>query len=156
LLCLIGLTQSSKRRETYIRRFFYHQYQFWREYASVEPYPVDRAPGQSARITNTPTGRKVTKFSLAVDNRWRSQAGEEKESTDWFSIEAWGRLGEICEQYLHKGSLVYLEGPVHTERYEHQGETRYYTKVVARRLQMLGKPAEDEPIQEEEEEPVLE
>jgi single-strand DNA-binding protein len=44
-------------------------------------------------------------------------------------VEAWGRLGEVCQEYLKKGSLVYLEGRLKTDRYEDKGETKYYTKV---------------------------
>ena len=61
-------------------------------------------------------------------------------------MEAWGRLGEICDQYLHKGSLVYLEGRLKTERYEEKGETKYVTKVVALLLQMLDRKGADEPM----------
>ena len=57
-----------------------------------------------------PTGKYVARFSLAVSNRWKSGEGEARESTEWVNIEAWGRLGEICQQYLHKGSLLDLEG----------------------------------------------
>lgn len=104
-----------------------------------------------------PSGKKVTTFSLAVSHRWRSGEGEAKEATDWFNVEAWGRLGEICHQYLHKGRLVYIEGRLHTDRYEHQGEIRYFTRVVAREMQMLDpRPDEPEPVAADEEPPVEE
>ena len=93
----------------------------------------------------TPKGSKVCSFSLAVNRRWKNSAGEEKESTDWFNVEAWGRLGEICQQYLRKGRLVFLEGQLRTDRYDHEGETRYYSKVVASQMQMLDRKAEDLP-----------
>ncbi len=100
-----------------------------------------------------PTGKKVTHFSLAVGNRWKSAQGEAKESTDWFNVEAWGRLGEICAEYLHKGSLVFLEGRLKTDKYEDKsGETKYYTKVVALSMQMLDRKTEDEPVEMIEEE----
>ena len=92
----------------------------------------------------TPTGKKVTHFSLAVTNRWKNRDGESKEYTEWINIEAWGRLGEVCQEYLKKGSLVYLDGRLKTDRYEDQGENKYYTKVVALQMQMLDrKPTED-------------
>ena len=101
----------------------------------------------------TPTGRKVCNFSLAVTRRWRGSEGEAKEATDWFNVEAWDRLGEICENYLSKGRLVYLEGRLQTDRYEHEGETRFFTKVIARQMQMLDRAEEEaEPAMEEEEE----
>jgi single-strand DNA-binding protein len=94
----------------------------------------------------TPTGKKVTHFSLAVSNRWKSNTGEMKEYTEWVNIEAWGRLGEVCQEYLKKGSLVYLEGRLKTDRYEDKGETRYYTKVVALSMQMLDRKPTEEPV----------
>jgi single-strand DNA-binding protein len=100
-----------------------------------------------------PTGKKVTHFSLAVSNRWKSADGEMKEYTEWVNIEAWGRLGEISQQYLHKGSLVYLEGRLKTDKYDDKdGETKYYTKVVIQFLQMLDRKPEEEPVSTVEEE----
>ena len=93
----------------------------------------------------TPTGKKVAHFSLAVSQRWKT-GGESKEYTEWVNIEAWGRLGEVCQEYLKKGSLVYLEGRLKTEKYEDKGETKYFTKVVALGLQFLDKKDKDEPM----------
>jgi single-strand DNA-binding protein len=100
----------------------------------------------------TPTGKHVVNFSLAVSNRWKS-GGETKEYTEWFNIEAWGRLGEICLEYLKKGSLVYLEGRLKTDRYETDGETKYFTRVVTTSMQMLDKKPADEPVSTVEEAP---
>ncbi|MEZ0396874.1 MAG: single-stranded DNA-binding protein [Anaerolineales bacterium] len=109
--------------------------------------------GKDPETRFTPTGKKVAHFSLAVSNRWKTKEGEAKEYTEWFNIEAWGRLGEICQQYLHKGSLVYLEGRLKTDRYEDKdGETKYFTKVVALTMQMLDKKPEEEPVATVEEE----
>ena len=102
--------------------------------------------GKEPESKYTPTGKKVTHFSLAVSQRWKT-AGEMKEYTEWVNIEAWGRLGEVCQEYLKKGSLVYLEGRLKTEKYEDkEGETKYYTKVVVLTLQFLDKRDKDEPI----------
>ena len=112
--------------------------------------------GKDPEVRLTQKGAKVSTFSIAVSRRWKSSAGEDKESTDWFNVEAWGHLGEICKKYLHKGRLVFLEGQLRTDRYEHEGETHYYTKVVASQMQMLDRKAEelpavegDEPTEEE-------
>jgi single-strand DNA-binding protein len=95
----------------------------------------------------TPNGKKVVHFSLAVGQRWKTKEGETKESTEWVNVEAWGRLGEICEQYLHKGSLIYLDGRLKTDRYEDKGgETKYFTKIVAQSMQMLDRKPEEEPV----------
>ena len=94
----------------------------------------------------TPGGNKTTKFRMAVTRRWRDPEGEQKQATEWINIETWGGLAERCETYLKKGSLVYIEGRLQTDRYEVEGETRYYTKVVASQMQMLDrKPEEGEP-----------
>ena len=82
---------------------------------------------------------------MAISQRWKV-SGESKEYTEWVNIEAWGRLGEVCQEYLKKGSLVYLEGRLKTDKYEDkEGETRYYTKVVALGLQFLDKKDKEEP-----------
>ncbi len=93
--------------------------------------------GQDPELKLIPTGQKVCKFSVAVNRQWRDKDGNQKEDTEWFNIEAWGRLGEVCQEYLKKGSLIFLEGRLQTDRYEKDEETRYYTKVVASQMQML-------------------
>ena len=109
--------------------------------------------GKDPESRFTPTGKKVAQFSLAVSNRWKSADGETKEATEWINIEAWGRLAEICQQFLHKGSLVYLEGRLKTDKYEDKGgETKYFTKVIASMMQMLDKKQEEEPVAMVEEE----
>ena len=63
-----------------------------------------------------------------------------------------GRLGEVCREYLKKGSLIYLEGRLKTDKYEEDGESRFYTKVVALAVQFLDKKPSDEPMMTVEEE----
>ena len=108
--------------------------------------------GKDPESRFTPTGKKVTHFSLAVSSRRKSAEGE-KEFTEWVNIEAWGRLGEVCQQYLHKGRLVFIEGHLKTDKYDDKsGETKYYTKVVAVSMQMLDGKPEEEPVATIEEE----
>ncbi|MFN8412800.1 MAG: single-stranded DNA-binding protein [Anaerolineales bacterium] len=102
--------------------------------------------GKDPESKFTPTGKKVTHFSLAVSNHWKDKNGEVKESTEWVNIEAWGRLGEVCQEYLKKGSLIFLEGRLKTDRYEDKGETKFFTKIVAQTLQFLDKKSADEPM----------
>ncbi|NJC94982.1 MAG: single-stranded DNA-binding protein [Anaerolineales bacterium] len=103
--------------------------------------------GRDPESKFTPTGKKVAHFSVAISNRWKSREGENKEYTEWVNVEAWGRLGEVCQEYLKKGSLVYLEGRLKTDRYEDkEGDTKYFTKVVALSLQFLDKKEKDEPV----------
>jgi single-strand DNA-binding protein len=106
--------------------------------------------GKDPESRFTPNGQKVCSFSMAVNRRWKGREGDVKEATDWFNVVAWGKLGEICQQYLHKGSLVYLEGRLQTDRYEHEGETRYFTKVIASQMQMLDRKPEEDVAAEEE------
>jgi single-strand DNA-binding protein len=110
--------------------------------------------GKDPETRVTPNGKKVANFSLAVGERWKTAGGEAKENTEWFNIEAWGRLGEICQEYLHKGSLAYIEGRLRTNRVEDKGETKYYTKVVALSMQMLDRKPAEEPVAAVEEEQV--
>ena len=109
--------------------------------------------GKAPESKYTPTGKRVTQFSIAVSQRWKAN-GETKEYTEWVNVEAWGRLGEVCQEYLKKGSLVYVEGRLKTEKYEDKGETKFFTKVVALSLQFLDKKPVDEPMLTVEEEAV--
>ena len=93
--------------------------------------------GKDPESRFTPSGKKVAHFSIAVTQRWKTNS-ENKEHTEWVNIEAWDRLGEICQEYLKKGSLVYLDGRLRTEKYEDKdGETRFFTKVVTQFIQFL-------------------
>ena len=109
--------------------------------------------GRDPESKFTPTGKKVTQFSLAVSNHWKDKNGETKESTEWVNIEAWGRLGEVCQEFLKKGSLIFIEGRLKTDKYEEKGETRYFTKIVAQTLQFLDKRPADEPMMSVDEDP---
>ncbi len=99
--------------------------------------------GKDPENRTTRNGTAYTVFSIAVDRRWKSREGELRKETDWFNVEAWGKLGEICQSYLSKGRLVFLEGRLRTDRYEHDGETRYFTKIIASQMQMLDRQPRD-------------
>jgi len=105
--------------------------------------------GKDPESKHTPTGKKVAHFSVAVSNRWKTREGETKESTEWINVEAWGRLGEVSQEYLRKGSLVYVEGRLKTDKYEDKGETRYFTKVVAQMVQFLSDNRTDDSLVEQ-------
>jgi single-strand DNA-binding protein len=109
--------------------------------------------GKDPETRFTPTGKKVCQFTIAVNRTWRSGEGEEKEATDWFNIEAWGRLGEVCQQYLSKGRLIYIGGRLRTDRWtDDKNETHYRTKVVARQMQMLDRKPDEQDVAAEGEE----
>jgi len=105
--------------------------------------------GKDPESKHTPTGKKVAHFSVAVSNRWKTREGETKEYTEWINVEAWGRLGEVSQEYLKKGSLVYVEGRLKTDKYEDKGETKYFTKVVAQMVQFLSETRTDESLVEQ-------
>ena len=110
--------------------------------------------GKDPESKFTPTGKKVVHFSVAVSNRWKSREGEAREYTEWVNVEAWGRLGEVCQEYLKKGSLIFIEGRLKTDRYEDKGEVKYFTKVIALAMQMLDRKPNEEPLMTVEEEAV--
>ncbi len=91
----------------------------------------------------TPSGKRVTHFSLGITQRWKT-GDENRESTEWINVEVWDRLAEICSEYLKKGSLVYVEGRIKTDKYEDNGSNRYFTKVVALQVQFLDRRQTDE------------
>jgi len=99
--------------------------------------------GRDPESRYTPSGKRVTHFSLGVTQHWRT-GEEDRESTEWINVEAWERLSETCQDYLRKGSLVYIEGRVKTDKYEDNGSNRYFTKVVASQVQFLDRRPSEE------------
>lgn len=94
----------------------------------------------------TPSGDCVCSFSIAVGSQWKNKDGEKQEAVEWVNITAWRQLGEICAQYLKKGSQVYISGKFKTEKYQDKetGKDRYSTKIVADQMQMLGSKEQPE------------
>ena len=83
----------------------------------------------------------VSNFTVATSEKFKNQQGEWQERTEWHRVVAWGRLAEICKEYLHKGSLVYIEGRLQTRSWEKEGVKQYTTEIVIYEMQMLdGKP----------------
>jgi single-strand DNA-binding protein len=93
-----------------------------------------------------PNGKAITSFSIAVGSQWKNKDGEKQESTEWVNITAFDKLAEICGEYLKKGSQVFIQGRIKTDKYEKDGQTRYSTKIIAETMQMLG--GKVEPSQE--------
>ncbi len=94
--------------------------------------------GADPELRYTPGGAAVTNFNVATNESWTDNNSERQERTEWHRIVVWGRLAEICNQYLRKGSKVYIEGRLQTRSWEGQdGQKRYTTEVVAREMQML-------------------
>ena len=95
--------------------------------------------GKDPDMSYTPSGKAVTKFSLAVNRRSRdAESGERREETTWFNIVAWDRLAETCNSYLHKGSKVYIEGRMTSRKYtDKEGVERTAWEVTAFEMEML-------------------
>lgn len=95
--------------------------------------------GKNPEMSYTPNGKAVVKVSIATSERWTGTNGEKQERTEWTTLEAWGKLAETMNQYLHKGSHVYVEGSLKTDKYEKDGVTKYFTKVVVSNFEFLDK-----------------
>ncbi len=94
--------------------------------------------GADPEIRYTQNGAPVATFNVATTERWRDKEGNQQESTEWHRIVAWSKLAEICGEYLHKGSRVYIEGKIQTRKWQDQsGNDRYTTEIVAREMKML-------------------
>lgn len=94
--------------------------------------------GRDPEMRYTPGGTPVTNFSVAVSRRRRSPDGQTMDETDWFRVECWERLAEIADQYLKKGSRVYVEGRLRVRKYTgNDGIERTAVEIVANDLLML-------------------
>ncbi len=86
----------------------------------------------------TPSGQAVTTFGVATNLVWTDQSGDKQKRVEFHNIVAWRKLAEICAQYLHKGSKVYIEGRLQTHDWEGQdGVKRYRTEIIAENMIML-------------------
>lgn len=94
--------------------------------------------GAEPETRYTTSGDAVTSFSIAVGSSYKDKSGEKQDRTEWVNITAWGKLAEICAQYLKKGQQVFIQGRIKTDKYEKDGKTMYSTKIVADTMQMLG------------------
>ncbi len=95
--------------------------------------------GRDPEIRYTPQGNAVTQFTVASNRTWRTADGQTHDDTEWFNIVTWNKLAEICQQYLRKGSRVYIEGRLQTRSWDDQetGQKRYKTEVIASDMIML-------------------
>ncbi len=106
--------------------------------------------GADPELRYTPSGQAVASFSLATSEKFKNKDGEQQERTEWHNVVCWGRQAEIANEYLRKGSSVYIEGRIQTRSYDDKdGIKRYKTEIVTRQMQFLGgRPrAEQEPSQ---------
>ena len=96
--------------------------------------------GKDPEVRYTSSGQAVANFTIATNETWKNKEGNQEESTEWHRIVAWGKLGEICGEYLSKGKQVYIEGVLRTRSWQDKdGNKRQSTEIHARNMQMLGR-----------------
>lgn len=96
--------------------------------------------GRDPEMRYTPNGQGVTSFSIASSRRYTTAAGEQREETEWFNVSAWGRLADLCNQYLAKGRQVYVEGRLSSRSYQaRDGQTRFVNEISLTDVQFLGR-----------------
>jgi single-strand DNA-binding protein len=98
------------------------------------------ALGNDPETRFTTSGAAICSFSVATNEEWKDkQSGEKQSRTEWHRVKAFGKLAEICGEYLKKGRQVYIEGSLRTDKYtDKQGIERYATDIIASEMQMLG------------------
>lgn len=99
--------------------------------------------GQDPELKYTPSGSPVCNFSLATSEYWADKNGQKQERTEWHRVVVWGKLAELCNQYLAKGRQAFVEGRLQTRSWDDQnGQKKYATEVVATTVQFIGAQAQ--------------
>lgn len=99
--------------------------------------------GGDPEMRYTAQGSPVTNFRVASNRTWKDRDGNTHEDTEWFRVVAWDKLGEICNQYLTKGTRVYIEGRLQTRKYtDREGQERYVSEVIAQDMIILSSRGE--------------
>ena len=114
--------------------------------------------GKDPEMRYLPSGQAVVKFSLATNAKRKDKNGQAIDITDWHNIVTFGRTAEVCNQYLKKGSPIYVEGRIQTRSYDDKdGNKKWFTEIVAQSILMLGRKGETgEETPEDMEEPMIE
>ena len=95
--------------------------------------------GQDPELKYTPGGQPVCNFSLATTESWTDKQGQKQEKTEWHRLVVWGKLAELCNQWMKKGSQAYVEGKLETRSWDDKdGNKRYATEIIANTVQFLG------------------
>ena len=106
--------------------------------------------GADPEMRYTAGGTAVCRLRIATSRNFTDKQGNRQEETAWHRVDAWGKLAEICGQYLSKGRQVYIEGRLKYGSYEKDGVKHYTTDIVAETMQMLGGPGQGNRAQEPE------
>jgi len=97
--------------------------------------------GQDPEVINLENGKKLTRFSLAVNSSYKDQKGDKIEKTDWFTITNWDKKAEFAEKYLYKGKEIAIEGKLSARTYEtSNGEKRYSMEIISDEILLLSDP----------------
>jgi single-strand DNA-binding protein len=132
-----GCTNSARLPATHISN---HRQRLEGIMAGINKVIIVGNLGADPEIRYTPSGAAIAKFRVATSEDWKDKTtGEKKERTEWHRITVFGKLGEICGEYLSKGRQVYVEGRLQTSSYEDkEGVKRYSTDIIASDVQFLG------------------
>ena len=101
--------------------------------------------GGEPQMKTFASGNKVAQITLATSERYKDRNGEQKEDTEWHSVQAFGKLADVVERFVRKGMLLYVDGKIRTRSYEADGRTIYRTEIVADHIQMLDRPQGNRP-----------
>jgi len=95
--------------------------------------------GRDPEVRFTSAGQSVANFSMATDETYKDRAGERQKRTEWHKIVVWGKQAEIAQKYLHKGSLIFLEGRIQTREYTDRDQNKRTSfEIVCTNFRMLG------------------
>ncbi|MCI4397682.1 MAG: single-stranded DNA-binding protein [Acidobacteria bacterium] len=96
--------------------------------------------GRDPELKYTPNGTAMANFTVATNEKWKDKEGKEQEATEWHRVVAFGKLAEICGEYLHKGRQVYIEGKIRSRTYkDREGNEKTLFEIRADQMVMLGK-----------------
>ncbi len=99
--------------------------------------------GRDPEVKTLPNGTSVARFSLATSESWKNKEGKQEERTEWHKIVAFGKLADICKEYLKMGKQVFVEGRIQTRKWQDQsGADKYMTEIIVRNMLMLGSKGE--------------
>jgi len=94
--------------------------------------------GVDVATSTTQAGTKIAKFSLATSEKRKDAVGSTVEQTEWHNIVMFNKLAELAEKYVKKGDKLYIEGKIQTNKYEQNGETKFFTSIIANQMNFLG------------------
>ncbi len=98
--------------------------------------------GRDPEVRFTPSGQAVANFTVATNESWTDKSGQKQEKTEWHRIVVWGKLAELCGEYLKKGRQAFIEGRLQTREWtDKEGKKNYTTEIVANNVQFLGSGA---------------